>query len=193
MADLKLKCNCGKVAGIAHNIKPGYGNRLICYCKDCQAFAKHLKRDADTLDSYGGTDILQLPPSLIEIQQGFENISCLRLSNKGLYRWFTACCNTPIGNTVGLNLPLIGVIHTFIQSDQNIDAKIGPVAGSVYTEHAVSELPLKLNHSQSKLGIILRVLRKILIWKITGKGNPNPFFDRTGKPVVKPCVVESQS
>lgn len=31
--------------------------------------------------------------------QAAENLACLRLTDKGLLRWYSTCCQTPIGNT----------------------------------------------------------------------------------------------
>ena len=61
--NLKLACSCGKVTGLVHDAEPGKGNRIVCYCKDCQAFAKAVEREEDTVNQYGGTDIYQVAPS----------------------------------------------------------------------------------------------------------------------------------
>jgi len=42
------------------------------------------------------TDNIPMPRSRLQIQQGLEQIRCLRLSEKGLYRWYAGCGNTPI-------------------------------------------------------------------------------------------------
>ena len=60
-SDLALRCRCGHVRGIARDVSPANGFRFVCYCKDCQAFARFLER-ADVLDPAGGTDIFQMPP-----------------------------------------------------------------------------------------------------------------------------------
>jgi hypothetical protein len=188
--ELKLKCNCGEVTGVISDVKPGCGNRLVCYCEDCRNFAKYINCDANILNDFGGTEIFQISPSLISIRRGLENVSCLRLSEKGLYRWFTSCCNTPIGNTAGLHLPFVGVIRSFIASDQDIDSKVGPIVGSLYTEHATGNLPDELKVGKSKIGILFRILRKLLIWKVLKKGIPNPFFDLHGNPIVEPKIIK---
>jgi Family of unknown function (DUF6151) len=54
---LLLRCQCGRVSGVATNVSPSTGFRFVCYCKDCQAFARFLDRP-DVLDPAGGTDIL---------------------------------------------------------------------------------------------------------------------------------------
>jgi len=61
MADVALRCHCGRMRGIARAVSPSAGFRFVCYCKDCQAFARFLERP-DILDAAGGTDIFQMPP-----------------------------------------------------------------------------------------------------------------------------------
>ena len=191
--DLKLTCNCGKVKGLVHNVRPGIGNRIVCYCKDCQAFASALDRDSDTLDAYGGTDIYQSAPARVEITHGQEFVSCLKLSVKGLHRWFTSCCNTPIGNTGNPAMPLVGLIHTFISRDQAVDTIIGKATGPVFAKQARASLPDELKGPKSQFVVVLIMMAKLLSWKLTGKGLPNPFFSENGKPIAEPRVLETQS
>jgi len=187
--NLKLACNCGKVTGLVHDAEPGKGNRIVCYCKDCQAFAKAVDREEDTVNQYGGTDIYQVAPSAVEISQGLENISCLRLSEKGLHRWYASCCNTPLGNTGKPGRPLVGLIHTFFSRDQDIDSIIGPAEGPVFASSARKELPDDLKGPKSQFAVVLRMVRKLIGWKLTGKSLPNPFFDSNGEPLAEPKVV----
>ena len=66
VVDLPLRCRCGRVRGVASDVSPSTGFRFVCYCKDCQAFARFLER-ADVLDSAGGTDIFQMPPGRVKL------------------------------------------------------------------------------------------------------------------------------
>jgi hypothetical protein len=191
--DLKLKCNCGKVTGVVRNVEPSSGNRLVCYCQDCRNFAEYCNYSDDILNEFGGTDIFQIHPSNMTISHGLESVTCLRFSEKGLYRWFTSCCQTPVGNTAGLHLPFVGLIHSFIASDQNVDSKIGPVIGSVYTEQATGNPSDKLTMGKSKVGLLFRIIGKLFIWKVLGKGSPNPFFDKNGNPIVEPNLVHHKA
>ena len=85
--DLPLRCRCGHVRGIASAVSSSTGGRVLCYCKDCQAFARFLER-ADVLDAAGGTDIFQMPPGRVNLTAGMDAVRCLRLSNRGVYRWY---------------------------------------------------------------------------------------------------------
>ena len=188
MSNVDLKCQCGQIKGIARNISPQQGTRVVCYCKDCQAFASHLNTDTSIVNQYGGTDIYQLPPANIEISQGREQLKCLRLSPKGLYRWYAGCCNTPIANVVSHKIPLVGVIHNFIADPDLADQSLGPVKAHVNIQGASKRLPKEWVDKAAVYGYLAKVAAKLLIWKISGKGNPSPFFDQAGKPVSTPII-----
>src|SRR5579864_2200237 len=46
-----LSCSCGALTGSVQNER--LANHSICYCKDCQSFARFLGRDAELLDARG--------------------------------------------------------------------------------------------------------------------------------------------
>src|SRR5678815_5259444 len=94
---IPLRCQCGQVRGVARDVSAATGFRFICYCQDCQLFARFLDR-ADVLDAAGGTDIFQMPPDRVRLDAGTDALRCLSLSSKVL-RWYTGCCWTPIANT----------------------------------------------------------------------------------------------
>ena len=83
MAGITLRCHCGRIRGVARAVSPSAGFRFVCYCKDCQAFARFLKR-SDILDAAGGTDIFQMPPGQVTFTGGFNDLRCVRLSGKDL-------------------------------------------------------------------------------------------------------------
>ena len=188
MADLALSCQCGKVTGTAINVTPKNGNRVVCCCRACQEFAEHLKSAKQTLDEFGGTEIYQTSQSQVKIETGAEHLRCLRLTRKGLARWYTDCCNTPVGNTQNANVPFIGVIHSFWKDDGQRDQLLGPVIAYVQTQYAKGNPTHPKAAAKYPLGITLNIIRKMLTWKLTGKGKPTAFF-ADGKPIVKPLIV----
>ncbi len=188
MATLSLKCRCGEVSGSATDITPSSGNRVVCCCSDCQAFACYLGAESDTLDEFGGTEIFQLSQAQFTIAQGRDKLQSMRLSHKGLLRWYTSCCNTPIGNTLTANMPFVGVIHTFIDTPDR-DKVLGPVRAFVQTQHAKGTPDYPRHSAKFPLGITARIIRKILLWKLQGKNRPSVFFDNKGRPVAKPIVA----
>ena len=98
-----LQCRCGTLKGeVAHT---EVANRGVCYCKDCQAFARFLGRTG-IMYEHGGTDIYQMAPSRVQLDRT-ESLACLRLSDKGMHRWYCSECKTTLGNTLGPKVPWI--------------------------------------------------------------------------------------
>src|ERR1700742_3028554 len=104
----ELQCRCGQVRGHLTNASSETVNRIVCYCDDCQAFLHHVGR-ADLLDAHGGTDIVQVAPASLTFRSGAEHIVGLRLTSKGLYRWYANCCKTPLGNSMKPAVPFVGI------------------------------------------------------------------------------------
>jgi hypothetical protein len=187
--DVKLKCQCGEVQGVAMNATPSSGNRVVCCCSDCQRFAEYLGQEDATLDEFGGTDIYQTSQSQVKISSGAEHLRCMRLSQKGLLRWYTGCCNTPIGNTLSAGVPFIGLIHSFMQLENNRSDVIGPVRAHVQIQHARGAPTYPHSSDKFPLGITLRIARKMLLWKIKGMHKPSEFFDASGKAISKATIL----
>ena len=74
--DIPLRCKCGKLRGIALSVSPRNGCRVVCYCHDCQAFARFLAQPGTT-DAWGGTDIFQMAPASVRITDGAEALGCM--------------------------------------------------------------------------------------------------------------------
>src|SRR5690349_12747047 len=107
--EAKLSCRCGAVAGTLRNASPKTVSHIVCYCDDCQAFLHYLQR-ADLLDEHAGTDIVQVAPASLTYERGLEQVAGVRLSPKGMYRWYARCCNTPLGNTMTPAIPFVGIV-----------------------------------------------------------------------------------
>ncbi|MEM8641096.1 MAG: DUF6151 family protein [Cyanobacteria bacterium P01_G01_bin.54] len=192
MNTIELSCQCGQVQGIAKNIDPKAGTRLVCYCDDCQAFAEHLDQGKDVLDPYGGTEIYQLAPAQIEITQGSEQLRSLRLTEKGLVRWYAACCDMPIANTISAAVPFVGLVHSFRVDSPTTEEILGPIKAHVYGQYAKKPLPEDRKKQSSALKYMFKIIPKLLLWKLKGLGQPSPFFGREGEPMSEPTVVNSQ-
>lgn len=189
MSTVPLKCQCGEVRGTVTDVSPASGTRVVCCCSDCQAFAVYLNRDADTLDEFGGTEIFQISQSQLTIQSGQEKLQSFRLKEKGLLRWYTTCCNTPIGNTINASMPFVGVIHTFFDVPDR-DSVFGPIRAVVQTQYAKGMPGYPKHAAKFPLGITARIIRKMLQWKIQGRQKPTVFFNDEGRPVTKPIIGE---
>jgi hypothetical protein len=191
--NLNLKCRCGALAGVASNVSASNGSRIVCMCTDCQAFAHYLGKADSILDKHGGTDIYQMPPCNLQITQGSEQLRCMRLTDKGMYRWYANCCKTPVANTMGSHkVPFAGVIHVFMAADeQTRNQVLGPIVARLYGRSAISTPPPDASQTAS-LGFIMRTLRILFSGWVSGRHTPSPFFDSTtGKPIVTPYVLSN--
>ncbi|MBL8564606.1 MAG: hypothetical protein JNM89_02695 [Hyphomicrobiaceae bacterium] len=184
----KFACRCGAVQGTVAEASPQAVNRVICYCDDCQAFAHHLGRP-DLLDEHGGTDIIQVAPAMISFDAGREYIAGIRLSPNGLHRWYARCCNTPMGNTVGPSIPLVGTVaQVFHTNGQVADRLFGRPAGAIMAQYAIGAPEGASRRIGSRL--MLSSIAKVIGWRLKGKAWPNPFFDRaTKRPHYRVTVV----
>jgi hypothetical protein len=192
--DLPLRCRCGHVRGVARDVSPSLGFRLVCYCKDCQAFARILARP-DVLDAAGGTDILQMPPGRLELTAGMDALRSLRFSKKVL-RWYVDCCRTPIANSAASPwFPLIGLIHSFMDFEAcagSRDETLGPPLCCIHERSASGPLPADAPPAAS-FGILAQRASKALGWWLRGLGRPNPVFDsRARAPLSAPRLVTSE-
>ena len=117
---------------------------------------------------------------------------CLRLSYKGVLRWYTDCCRTPIGNTAASpRFPVIALVHSFMvqgADGRSRDEVLGPPLCRIYERSAVG--PLAGAAPPPSLGVFARRASKIFGWWMRGLARQTPFFDdRTNAPCSVPCVL----
>jgi hypothetical protein len=182
--DAALRCRCGEVRARVSNASPGTVNRLLCYCDDCQAYLHHLGR-TDLMNAQGGTDIIQVAPASLRIERGAERVVGLRLTPKGLYRWYASCCKTPVGNTLGPAVPFVGVVAAAFERPDLVGAPRGAILGR-YAVGPPPEGSTKLNPR-----LLAHVMRLIVGWKLTGETWPHPFFDRATRAPTPPLTTLS--
>lgn len=193
-----IRCHCGKLKGTVKCNQEV--NRCVCYCVDCQAFARFLKREHEILDEIGGTSIIQTIPANVLFTEGTENLACIRLTANGLLRWYTTCCNTPIGNTPPtLNPSFIGLIHNCLTSDQTpLDRAFGPIRMYVHTKSTILRGIGSTNgeNKPKSTGVVLgtlRVIGMILKARFDGRYKQTPFFDvESGNPIAIPKVLNDE-
>ncbi|MGF1545561.1 MAG: DUF6151 family protein [Parvularculaceae bacterium] len=184
-----IRCECGAFE-LAVDER---GVRLACYCADCRAFARWLDRDG-ALDACGGTGIVQARPDRIRIVKGAERLAGLRLSSKGVLRWYTSCCRSPVGNTAPTgDVPFVGLIVAGLAAPAR-DAAFGPVRHVAFPEEAAcapGAAPPKARFGDPGV-LILKFVARVLAARLAGAGKRNPFFDAgTGAPVATPRTLTS--
>ncbi|HWO08448.1 MAG TPA: DUF6151 family protein [Polyangiaceae bacterium] len=189
--DIPVRCACGALQGSALALAPNAGARIICYCDDCQAFARFLGRPGIT-NERGGTDIFQMAPARVRLTS-LDALACVRLSEKGMHRWYCRECKGPVGNTLGPKVPFVGVIHTFfdIPAGAERDRLLGPPLAHMLTRFATGG-PLPEDTPRGTLRVMTRAARLLATWWLTGAGSPSPFFDGEPRgPRVPPRILSA--
>jgi len=179
-----FSCTCGKLGGRLHQIAPDRGNHLKCYCKDCQTAANALGYQ-ETLDEWGGTSIFQTIPKYVELDRGQRHLACLRLSPKGMLRWYASCCNAPLFTMMPYSrIALAGLNMARIAPEDR--AAFGPLAG-VFSAKGARNAPADLKDwgIPKAFGLVLWRAIKAQLRSDSGA----PFFDDKGMPVVTPRVL----
>lgn len=196
MSHLTIRCTCGTFEAAVHDVSPESSNRVVCYCDDCQAFARALHRGHDVLDRAGGTDVVQVSQGSLELRKGLNRLALLRLSPAGTFRWYASCCDTPIGNTHWKRgVPFIGLIHICLKVPEgatSLDDVVGPVRGSVFQQFAIGGRSAARRDGAPSWKILARAIRLILLWRLRGDHRRSPLFTAdTAEPIVTPRVLSA--
>jgi hypothetical protein len=182
-----IQCKCGTVRSQLETT--GVNNRLICYCTDCRAFARFLGRDADVLDKQGGTEIVQVAQPRLRFSQGANRIAAVRLSEKGMIRWYASCCKTPIGNTMSNpKISFVGLIHSSLDRAQ-MNRDFGTTIAILNTDTALGDTKPT---QRGLLGVIARFIWIVFTTRISGRYKSSQLFDNSGSPRVIPTVLTPQ-
>ena len=187
MMAIPLRCECGQVRGEVDASRSYV--RVTCHCRDCQAYARVLGK-AGLMDANGGTDIVPMAPAGILILEGMARVACMSLGPKGLLRWYSACCRTPLANTArAASLPYVGVpVACMAVSEADLAAAFGPRnAMMIFPGSALH--PVAPTRWRLMLGS-MRIGWGLLREKMGGRdGRDSPLFDAVGQPVRTPLVL----
>lgn len=182
-----IQCNCGSIRGQIEG--EGSHSRIICYCTDCRAFVRYLGKSAEVLDEQGGTEVLQVAHSRLHFTQGIDHLAAIRLSKKGLVRWYAQCCGTPIGNTMAdPKMAFIGLIHTCLNSAR-LDTDFG-------TKVALANVGTAFGTPKPKqrgiAGVVARFIWILVSAAVSGSYKRSPFYDASGALCVRPKVLTAE-
>ncbi len=183
---MKISCDCGTFVAKLKAFPKHTPGRLVCYCDDCQTFVEKIQR-TDVLDAYGGTEVIPVYPKEIEIIQGIDALKCYRLSDKGVYRWVTACCNSPILNTRP-GFPWAGIFNTTYKDPAALSA-LGNVKARIYGKYALDGAPFKISEKIAFRDMLV-VMPFLIKGKILGMDKKSPLFGSDNKtPIVQPEIL----
>ena len=183
-----LRCRCGTFQGYVARSTSAV--RAVCYCKDCQAFARFLGTQGIT-DPDGGTEVVATLPRHVRLTAGLEALSCLSLSERGLLRWYASCCNTPVGNTPrNRKLPYVGLVHNCLEGGaSSIASTFGTRRVAVNTQSARNDVQ---STPVASTVAVVGLMASAIVDRLGGAYRDNPFFAAdTGAPIRSVRVLSS--
>jgi hypothetical protein len=192
MSTIPLRCRCGKVRGQLRDVSAAGRKHAVCYCDDCQIYASHLDESGALLDERGGTEGVLTTPSELRIDEGASYLRCLRLSPKGIYRWYTECCNTPVGTMVDPRVPVLilpTVSLDFAAAGTTADRALGPVTLRIHGRFARGGVP-EGAHPKTPPRMLPALLSHLLRGYLGRKTKPSPFYDARNTPRATPTLID---
>lgn len=188
---LELTCRCGACALALDMSGWGAASRVVCYCDDCQTAARALGAQTAVLGAGSGTQIVQTTPDRIALLRGADGLRIVRLSPKGLLRWYAGCCDTPMLNTLpNLKLPFVGVV---IRPDRVADVAqvLGQRSAHVFTTTARP----RADAPRKDVGFAaagFAVLRRMLVAGLSGRGRLSPLRAQDAAPIAPVRVLTAE-
>lgn len=181
-----LQCRCGQLAGYVAHARPR--GRILCYCRDCQAFAHFLGDPQTILDKNAGSDVIPASVADVHFTKGLKYLACMRLSPTGLYRWYASCCRTPIGSTpANPRIAYIGLLHSCLRSGASLDETFGPVRVWAFTHNAHGPMKKRLLAMATS---VPRIIGMIASESLRRQHRFSPFLQPDYKtPIVTPRVL----
>lgn len=154
---------------------------MICFCADCRAAQIYLSQPDPVLQ---GIALFQTTPDSIHFRQGQTALGLLRLSPKGLLRWYATCCNAPLFNTLASPKLPFATLHVARLSDPSV---IGPVRARSFIPQ-----PGKPPRHQGAAGMAVQLAIRMCASRVSGRWRQSPFFDcETGKPVAIATIPDT--
>lgn len=180
----RFRCSCGHFGGSISDARPETGLHVTCFCDDCQTYAFALGHPERVLDERGGTTIYQCAPAQVVIEHGQDALACIRLSPKGLLRFYASCCNTPFANMLpAAGMPFIGMPTAQFEGDCNF----GPAVG-VQGRFARGGRPDGVA-ARAPVGVLVQTVWRLGRNAIAGRARPSPVRGADGALLVEPVVL----
>ena len=191
---IDLRCDCGTVRGTVNEVSRANAQRVVCYCRSCRAYAERLGRTHE-LDALGGTDLVQTTSGRLSLTEGMDRIACMKMTPRGVLRWFATCCNAPISTCAPTPaLPIYGIRRAALAIDEAaLDRRLGPVSARVFASHAKGDVRTLGPGTTRLLPLILRNIRLVLRARRAGEHRRSPFFDPSGQPIRRPLPIPTGS
>lgn len=185
-ASLPIQCRCGAVRGTLS--QPDRALRVVCYCLDCQTYAHALGAAETVLNSHGGTDIVATLQQHVQFTHGREHLACMLLTDQGIYRWYAACCRTPLASTMRQpRMSYVGLVHSCLASNKTEFSDRWPTYVCVNTASASGNVR---SDGLRTLKVTLSIAWHVVGAVARGTWRRTPFFVKgTTQPSAIPVVL----
>lgn len=177
---LPWTCTCGHVVA---RVEARARDQVICHCRYCRAFARHLGH-AKILDAAGGTRLILTTPNRVMIDSGVTDLAVLRLSRRGPFRWYAGCCHSPMINV----FPNPSIAYASIVAQGFGDAAPYGKVFRVARTSATAPVAQEGNGFSLAFGIAWRI---VSTWA-KGGHRQSPFFGADGTPPMPVLRLTSQ-
>lgn len=168
------RCRCGEFK--AQISGEGKSSHVVCYCRDCQAFAHFLGRETAILNPQGGSSIVQIAHHRIKIEQGAAQLAIMRLSPKGLFRWYSRCCHTALGNSLADSRGcFLGMISDSLEPA--LVAEFGPPIAALATASAICDSSQQRPAEYGLYKVLWNFAGLVLHSRISGAYQQSQLFD----------------
>lgn len=183
--DLSFACQCSAVRGVVRDASPDQGNRVVCYCKDCQALARLCAAEDRVLNAHGGTDLYQSRCARMELHAGADKLACVHLTEEATLRWHTTCCRTPMFNSYSNGrVPYVTTLLGNCDHEQ-CGTLLGAPLGHLFVEEASSapgDVP-----RMTMFNLMRRFLGRMVKDLLSGDHRRSALFDaKTLAPISPP-------
>jgi hypothetical protein len=123
-----------------------------------------------------------------------EHLTCMRLTDSGMFRWYAACCNTAIGNTPGTSrVPFVGLIHSCVDDVRegwSRDEAFGSIRMRGFARFAKGDRSKLEAHEGPPRAMGPRLTEIVKEALQRGDQNRSPFFKaNTDEPRVSPRIL----
>ena len=184
---LTFGCRCGSVRGELDTRAPA-PIRCICYCRDCQAQARHFGVEDVFMDAHAGIEIVQVASGNISVVKGLDQVEALRLTPRGVYRFYAGCCGTPLFSTAPAeSWPVSGMPAAVMDADAATRERVfGPVEFVPFKSGMVGVAPKR----KGVVRQMARLLGQMRAAKRMGRAGSPVWKD--GEPVVDPRLITEE-
>lgn len=190
MPDLAIQCACGTIRGTLRDVSPATVQHVVCHCDDCRTLVRHIGRADELLTEHGGIPMVQSTPARYTLTQGQEHVGLIRLSPRGLLRFYATCCRTPMGNLIDKpGVPFVGVPRVTLPVDA--DPQLGPRVG-IHGRFATGDRNTLEAHDKVPWMVALRTAFRLALRKLSGEARPSPFHHADGRCIVEPTVLTKE-